>query len=243
MHQAAPRVRVFAAFERARRLDRRGAQRRRQTEQQRHARGQRQAESQHAPVRRKKQARRIVRRIDPADDERRGPPGEQRAASRPRGTRAMRFPPAPVAPDAIVPRRSRRAAPSRAPAPPPEPSSGWRRWRTQSAAPAPPARPEPRASGGSRSAGRRRQRPRAPAIRVWLRKLSILCLVMPVKPFALSCFECPRGRVQLRANRFDGDTRLQPRQRPVPGRVVSAQRRDASSWARRCRSPCRSRCR
>ena len=42
MHQAAPRVRVFAALERAGRLDGRGAQRRRQTEQERHAQGQRQ---------------------------------------------------------------------------------------------------------------------------------------------------------------------------------------------------------
>ncbi len=34
MHQAAPRVRVFSAFQRAHRLDGRGAQRRRQTEEQ-----------------------------------------------------------------------------------------------------------------------------------------------------------------------------------------------------------------
>ena len=51
----------------------------RQAEQERHAEGQRQAESENAPVRRESQARRIVRRIDHADDERRGPPGEERA--------------------------------------------------------------------------------------------------------------------------------------------------------------------
>ena len=44
MHEAAARVRIVAAFECAGRLDGGGAQRRRQTEQQRHGEGQRQAE-------------------------------------------------------------------------------------------------------------------------------------------------------------------------------------------------------
>ena len=69
----------------------------------RHAAGQRQAECQHPPVRGKNQARRIVRRIDHAHDERRGPPGEQRRRWPRRGTPARRSPPAPVAPAATRP--------------------------------------------------------------------------------------------------------------------------------------------
>ena len=71
-----------SAFERARRVHRRSAQRRRQAEQQRHGQRQRQAECQHAPVGRKRQPRRIVRRIDPAHDERRRPPREHAAQRR-----------------------------------------------------------------------------------------------------------------------------------------------------------------
>ena len=163
MHQAAPRVRIFAAFERARRLDGRGAQRGRQTEQQRHAEGQRQAESQHAPVRRKRQARRIVRRIDPADDERRGPPGEQRAhRGREEGEpgafhqHQLHQPPSSRA-DGDAQRHFAR------------PRRGLSRHQVGDVG----ARDQQhqrhqhaesqRASGGSRSAGRRRRRPRVPA--------------------------------------------------------------------------------
>ncbi len=77
MHQATPRAGVLAAFERTDRPDGRGAQRGREAKQQRYPEGQRQAESKHTPVRWKKQARWIVGWIDHANDERRGPPGEQ----------------------------------------------------------------------------------------------------------------------------------------------------------------------
>ena len=141
--------------------------------------------------------------------------------SRPPATRARRFPPAPVAPDAIVPRRSRRAAPSRAPAPPPEPSSGWRRSRTQSAAPAPPARREPPANGGNPAAYPETPAAAGSSNSVWSMNLSMLCLVMPVNPFALSSSKARESCVQFLANRFHRNTGLQPRQSPVPGRVVA----------------------
>ena len=79
VHQAAPGVRVFSAFQRDRRLHRRGAQRRGQPEQQRHAEGQRQAECGYPPVRRQHQPHGVVRRIDTPGDERRGPPREESA--------------------------------------------------------------------------------------------------------------------------------------------------------------------
>jgi len=69
-------VRIFSTFERAGRFYRRRTQSGRQTEQQRHANDEDQSESQHSPVRWKSQARGMIRRIDFANYERRGPPGE-----------------------------------------------------------------------------------------------------------------------------------------------------------------------
>ena len=185
VHQPAPRVRVRAAAERRHRFDGGGAQSRREAEEQSYGEGQRQTEPQHAPVRRQHQARRIVRRIDSAHHERRRPPREQAARRGREATPARRFPPAPVAPAAIVPPRSRRAAPSRAPAPPPAPSSGWPRWRTRSSS----TSADQHAQSCQRACGSRSANPEAPAAAGSSISLSgrgnfaMSCLLQPMKPF------------------------------------------------------------
>ena len=79
MHEPSPGMRVGTALQRARRLHGRCAQCWRQAKQERHAQRQRQPETQHAPVRRERQAQRRVQRTLHSEDQRHGPPGEDRA--------------------------------------------------------------------------------------------------------------------------------------------------------------------
>ena len=53
MHQAPARMRILTTFQRAGRLNGRGAKRRKQPEQERHAEAESQSESQYAPIERK----------------------------------------------------------------------------------------------------------------------------------------------------------------------------------------------
>ena len=155
-----------------------------------------------------------------------------------------RFPPGPVAPGASVRRRWRRAAPFRAPAPRPAPSSGWRRWRRRSAAPAPPGRRERAASGGSPAACPETPAAAGSSTSVWSRKRSMLCLRHAGEALGALLFEGPRGGVQFRAHRFQVARRACSSAR-VRCQVWSSRTapRDASWWGRRCRSRCRARCR
>src|SRR5215831_14399420 len=73
-HQSAPRMRIFAAFERAGGLDGRCAQGGCQTEQQDDGSGQEQTKCQYSPVRGKQQSNGIASSTDHAHDKRCGPP-------------------------------------------------------------------------------------------------------------------------------------------------------------------------
>src|SRR5439155_26324553 len=81
VHQASARMRVFRALERTDRLDAGSAQRRRQTEEQRDEEREPDAEGELTPASVERNADRILGYAQHGYDERRRPPGEQRAQS------------------------------------------------------------------------------------------------------------------------------------------------------------------
>ncbi len=82
VHHAAAGVRILAAFEDAGGFDGGSAEGRRETEEQRYGEGERESESQDVPIGGQREPNRIIGRVDPAYDERRGPPGENGTSDR-----------------------------------------------------------------------------------------------------------------------------------------------------------------
>ncbi len=192
-----------------------GARPNRQVDHQR----QREPERGDAPVERHEQRRGIVRRIDQADDERRGPPREQRAEQRgahrephafaqhelhePRAARANR--------DAQRHLAARATRPGR--------SSGWRRWRGRSAARSRRARRARSARDGCCAAAAETPAPAGSSVNLSLMNRSRRCFEKPTKPPARFSWNARKTHLEAIARRF----------RPAPRRQASGAPRCGTS--------------